>query len=228
MNSKNQINQQIIAEKNKIEESIKGLCNSYGDYIISQIPKELIVLGGRAKRGVRITVFEGLHKARGGYWPNKTVHYISSAELERLHIELTKQKIKDRRTQPPCDELILKRKMRNERKLAVVETEKIVKQLGAKYKISQPTEYIIMLQSHLRDIDEAHQEWLQDAHDALAYSIKNKGIMHDWLNDRIDIQFYDALRRAISAFRRHNYTDYEELLQLGYDRDDALSMKQAV
>lgn len=79
-----------------------------------------------------------------------------------------------------------------------------------------------MLCYYLRDITEADRGWLNIAHEALTYSLSNRGIMADWKNGRIeDMDFYECLCRAISAHHRHTETNYEELLHQGISRESA-------
>jgi len=93
-----------------------------------------------------------------------------------------------------------------------------------------------VLAKGLRDIREAHISWLDDAHEAVLDGERHGGIMkgylaaaRDWSvfaskQDYCD-NFYHYLRLAIGAYRRHAYTNYDDLLQEGYTRDEALLLR---
>ncbi|MFW6024995.1 MAG: hypothetical protein ACOCRX_01505 [Candidatus Woesearchaeota archaeon] len=82
-------------------------------------------------------------------------------------------------------------------------------------------QYTIMLIDGLDDITQAHHSWLTDAYESFKYSVENKGIMYKYIKDRVELDFYSAINIATKAYRRHNYTNYEELLNIGYDKEDA-------
>ena len=83
-----------------------------------------------------------------------------------------------------------------------------------------------MLASNLRDIREAHSDWLKDAYHALEHSLSH-GIMADWQKGRPTPNFYHSLCLAIGAYRRHEKTNYDEeldsLREAGFSWDEARS-----
>ena len=88
----------------------------------------------------------------------------------------------------------------------------------------EPNKYGLLLADNLDDITQAHIDWLFDAYSALKYSIENKGIMYKFLKNYRDCEgltFYDALCIAIKAYRRHEYTDYDDLLRQGISKETA-------
>ena len=95
-----------------------------------------------------------------------------------------------------------------------------------------PDEAGRLLAEGLKDIKEAHPSWLSDAYEAVLDGERYGGIMKKYLHGALDQlhpsdrwYFYDDLRIAIRAHRRHHYTNYEELLEKGYTREEALVMK---
>ena len=87
-----------------------------------------------------------------------------------------------------------------------------------------------LLAHGLRDIKEAHPHWLKDAYEAVLDGERYNGIMKQYLCGELDQLhpsdawiFYHDLRIAIRAHRRHRDTDYDQLLDEGFDRDEARS-----
>ena len=84
-----------------------------------------------------------------------------------------------------------------------------------------------ILVRELRDVREAHPDWLDDAYHALAYSLRHDGVMARCL-DGDGPGFHHALCLAIGAYRRHEFTNYEDLLDNGLDRDTARAFAEQI
>ena len=80
--------------------------------------------------------------------------------------------------------------------------------------------YTDLLYTYLDDITAADEGWLKEAEEALTYSLQNGRIMAEWKKGE-DNDFYDCLKKAINGHRRHNDTDYDQLLASGISRDTA-------
>lgn len=86
-----------------------------------------------------------------------------------------------------------------------------------------------ILEENLSDPAAAHPEWMKTAISAVSYSLEDGGVMASWvLDDDPEVEFYQAVKLAISAFRRHKETDYDELLAAGVDRQTARDLKRRV
>ena len=84
-----------------------------------------------------------------------------------------------------------------------------------------------LLAEGLRDIKAAHSSWLDDAYQAILDGERYDGIMKQYLSGGEPLDFfYHDLRKAIGAHRRHNHTNYDDLLEKGYTREEALIMKE--
>ena len=106
------------------------------------------------------------------------------------------------------------------------ETEASLNTLCEKVGLPQD-EYGRVLADNLRDIQEASSNWLQEAYIVVRDKSDEKGTVlwtyfHD--NDQ-ELTFYQALNLAIKAARRHNDTNYDQLLKEGFSREDARAMK---
>lgn len=80
----------------------------------------------------------------------------------------------------------------------------------------------------LRDITEAHPSWLDDAYQAILDGERYDGVMLQYLDGRNEDRsyFHYHLCRAIGAHRRHNDTNYDDLLAKGYTRDEAMALRE--
>lgn len=85
-----------------------------------------------------------------------------------------------------------------------------------------------LLAKGLRDIREAHSSWLDDAYQAILDGERYDGIMKQYLDGENEnwSYFYGHLCKAIGAHRRHNHTNYDDLLEKGYTREEALIMRE--
>ena len=85
-----------------------------------------------------------------------------------------------------------------------------------------------LLAKGLRDIREAHPSWLEDAYQAILDGERYDGVMKQYLDGENEdwSYFYGHLCKAIGAHRRHNHTNYDDLLEKGYTREEALIMRE--
>src|SRR5262249_31147822 len=72
----------------------------------------------------------------------------------------------------------------------------------------------------LLDLRGAHPKWLDEALGAAEENISRKGRAYQWYQSG-EIGFYEFLRIALKVYRRHEHTNYDELLADGVDRDSA-------
>lgn len=97
-------------------------------------------------------------------------------------------------------------------------------QMEKKNEIETSLKFWILLAENLLDIREAHPDWLSDAHAAMWDGVIHRGIMLNHIDSGLEEyagDFHTDLCIAIRAHRRHRDTNYDELLDEGFDRDEA-------
>lgn len=71
----------------------------------------------------------------------------------------------------------------------------------------------------LEDLRFADAGWFREAYEALLENKRRNGFV--WQNVQNEGMSYEAIRAALKAYRRHNNTNYDELLRSGMDQKDA-------
>lgn len=69
----------------------------------------------------------------------------------------------------------------------------------------------------LTNINDANVSWVRDAYRGLVSSLEHKGIYRDYKSGLCDLDFYSMVCKAINAYRRHAYTDYDDIDKRGMD-----------
>jgi hypothetical protein len=72
----------------------------------------------------------------------------------------------------------------------------------------------------LRDLRAADPEWLDEALYAAEENVRRKGRAYHWFQAG-EVDFYEFLRIVLKVHRRHAYTNYDELLASGFDKETA-------
>lgn len=83
--------------------------------------------------------------------------------------------------------------------------------------ISRHTGAMYDLITQLDDVNVAHPSWLAEAHRALIASIRHKGIYRDYKRGIYEGDFYSMVCKALNAYRRHTYTDYDDIDKRGLE-----------
>jgi len=167
------------------------------------------------------TIFLGASKNRYGYDVyTEQVVTVKESKLflkEVKKIELANEKAK--KIPLTSEQKAKKLKLQIENKEFKTKMEKTILECYLKF-----DKYSKMLYLELDDIREADTSWLDTAYTALVYSSENGGIMANYkakLRQDEELCFYDLLRKAINAYRRHADTDYDHLLASGMSREGA-------
>ena len=167
--------------------------------------------------------FEDTGYRRFRYKPiiGKVMHKDQQPQLEREVQRIKKARQKYKKTKAYQKELEEKRQRRERRKENIQHLGKLAEEVGLPNNWFSRT-----MARELRDIREAHQEWLHEALDAFEENYERGGIMKRRWEHTMEPDFYSALGKAISAHRRHKYTSYDYIDKRGMDQDEIDMLKQ--
>ena len=149
------------------------------------------------------------------------MHKDQQARLEREVQKIRKARQKYKKTKEYKEELERKRRIRERRQKSIQQLGELAEEVGL------PNNwYSRTMAEELRDIREAHPEWLHEALDAFEENYERGGIMKRRWDQTMEPDFYFALGKAISAYRRHKYTSYDFIDKRGMDEDQIDFLKQ--
>ena len=185
----------------------------------------------KALKNPKLYIYEALldfTKSKYGYQPKKSL-IIHQDQLKKLEEIISKTYFKKSQAEK---QILRERRAKNReaKKSLKQRRQKLLDKCSEEQKqLYTSNKYGLILLEKLVKPEEAHPDWLTDAIDTLAYSLKHSGIMAAWKYDNEITgadDFYECLKKAIVAYRRHNYTSYDYIDKRNMSDDEINELRR--